>query len=225
MFHFGMPAPADMPGYEVGGGVGMDEGQAVRRVVAIISANAALMARLRSARSLRLAAWCLGGGAIRDVVWAHLSERAVPAPRDLDLAYFDPVDCSPAAEGVLEARLAVIDPGIPWEVRNQARMHLWHHARTGEEVPAVGSLAAGLAVWPEACTAVGAWLDGHDRIQLVAPLGLGDLLGMVVRPNLTRISARDWRLRATAKRWAERWPGVRVVPARTTLPSPQAPDR
>jgi hypothetical protein len=189
----------------------MTDGHAERRVVEILHSHPPFLDHLRHARSLGLASWCLGGGALRAVVWARLTARPVPPARDLDLAYFEPDDLSPDTEARLEARLQLLDPGAPWEVRNQARMHLWHRDRTGQDVPQVADLADGLATWPESATAVGAWLDGHDQIHLVAPLGLSDLLDMTVRPNLRRISAEDWRIRAVTKRWADRWPEVRLL--------------
>ena len=181
------------------------------RVCAILEADTRFMGHLRAARSLGLASWCLGGGALRAVVWSHIVGRPCPPPRDLDLAYFDPSDLTVATEDTLEAMLSSKDPDAPWEARNQARMHLWHRERTGETVPAVTSLADGLAVWPEACTAVGAYLDDADTVRLVAPLGLDDLLGMVVRPNLARMSMAAWEERARKKRWLERWPEVTVL--------------
>ena len=187
----------------------------LQRVTEILASDPTFVAHLRAARSLGLASWCLGGGALRAVVWSRLTGRPLPPPRDLDLAYFDPHDLSTDTEQRLEARLAQLEPGAPWEVRNQARMHLWHEARTGEVVPAVASLSEGLSVWPEPCTAVGAFLDTADKLHVVAPLGLEDLLGMVVRPHLLRISATAWRQRARKKRWTDRWPEVRVV-----LPEP-----
>lgn len=184
---------------------------AEQQVIEILRASEAFVAHLRTARQLGLADWCLGGGALRDVVWSRLADTPVPPPRDLDLAYYDPLDLSPQREAALERRLAELAPETPWEVRNQARMHLWHASRTGEAVAAVGSLAGGLAVWPEPCTAVGAWLDRGDRIRLVAPLGLDDLLARRVRWNPARISRADWLARAATKRWSARWPGVAVV--------------
>jgi hypothetical protein len=46
--------------------------------------------------------------------------------------------------------------------------------------------------------------------ELLAPYGIEDLLAGVVRPA-PRANPEVYRKRLAKKRWAERWPGVRVV--------------
>ena len=79
--------------------------------------------------------WCIGAGAVRALVWNHL--HGLPAgshaPADVDFVYFDPADLSSASETGLAARLRAAAPDAPWEVVNQARVHLWR--RDGERVP------------------------------------------------------------------------------------------
>jgi hypothetical protein len=61
---------------------------------------------------------------------------------------------------------------------------------------------------------VAARLGAGDRIELLAPLGLDDLLALRIRPTPhMRASARGravYRARCEQKRWAARWPGVTV---------------
>jgi len=120
-------------------------------------------------------AW-VGAGSIRDAVWDALCGLAPAPSRDVDVVYFDPSAPCPAADAALEARLHALDPAVPWSVRNQARMH----ARNGHA--SYADTADAMRHWPETATAVAARTRA-GRIELLAPHGLADLLGLVVRPG------------------------------------------
>jgi hypothetical protein len=57
--------------------------------------------------------------------------------------------------------------------------------------------------------AVRLWPD--DRLQVVAPVGLDDLFGLVLRRNPRRVTQEQFERRLREKRIAERWPRVTVV--------------
>jgi hypothetical protein len=48
---------------------------------------------------------------------------------------------------------------------------------------------------------------------VIAPHGLDDLFAMVVRRNPARVSVATYRERVAGKRYAQRWPKVRVIEA------------
>jgi len=50
-------------------------------------------------------------------------------------------------------------------------------------------------------------------LHVIAPYGLHDLFGMVVRRNPVRVSVATYRERVASKRYARRWPRVTVVEA------------
>ena len=181
-------------------------------LIAIVRASDRFMAALAAVRALRLASWCIGAGAVRNLVWDALHGHAVPTPwADVDVAYFDAEDLGRQAEQALQHRLAAVLPGVPWEVANQARVHLWVEAWFGHAVAPLPSLEAAVASWPEYATAVGIALDDGDALRVIAPHGLGDLFGMVVRRNPARVSPETYRQRVASKRYTERWPRVRVI--------------
>lgn len=190
------------------------EAQLQGRLRGIVEASAPFMAALRAARSLGLADWCIGAGALRNLVWDELQalERPTPAA-DVDLAFFDTADLSAERDHALQARLTALCPGLPWEVTNQAGVHQWFEACFGHAVPPLGSLQEAVASWPETATAVGVWLDGADHLHIVAPHGLQDLFAMRVRRNPVRVSVETYRQRCASKRYAEHWPKVVVEPA------------
>jgi len=124
------------------------------------------------------------------------------------VAYFDLGDLSAARDRELEAELRQREPELPWEVTNQASVHLWFERRFGRTVAPLCSLEEGIATWPETATAVAVRIEAASRLQVVAPFGLEDLFGLVVRRNPARISPSEFQRRVAEKRWRERWPRV-----------------
>jgi uncharacterized protein len=182
------------------------------RLLGIVQSSRWFCGLLDAGQSLGLASWCIGAGALRNLVWDALHGHAVPsAPADIDLAYFDAEDLSPATERALQTTLEQRCPGEPWEVTNQAAVHLWFERHFGHAVTPLPSLEAAVATWPEFATSVGITRDPADgALRVIAPHGLDDLLGMVVRRNPTRVSVETYRRRVRDKRYAERWPRVQV---------------
>jgi hypothetical protein len=136
-------------------------------------------------------AW-IGAGAVRNRVWHRLHRRA-GEPDDTD------VDWHGASDPLLDLRfqgqlLAELDLG--WEVIDQARY-------------GAPSAEAGIAGWPETATAVGARLE-QGELTLLAPHGLSDLVGMVVR-RTPHGSVDVYRQRLAEKRWRARFPWARIA--------------
>ena len=172
------------------------------------------MQALAHVRALRLPAWCVGAGALRNLVWDALHECEMPsALADIDVAHFDAGDLSAARDAALQRQLQSMAPATPWEVTNQAGVHLWFEQHFGHAVAPLASLEEAVASWPETATAVGIRLDDDDRLHVIAPCGLDDLFAMVVRRNPARVSIETYRQRIASKRYAQRWPRVTIVEA------------
>ncbi|MFT7776193.1 nucleotidyltransferase family protein [Roseateles sp.] len=184
------------------------------RLAGLVRAAPGFMEALRAGRELGLAQWCIGAGALRNLVWDALHGHAHPSePADVDFAYFCSLDLGAERDAALQRRLGERLPGLPWEVTNQAGVHLWFERCFGHAVAPLHSLHEAVATWPEPATAVGVWLDDTDALQIIAPYGLGDLLGMRIRRNPVRASLETYRQRCASKRYTERWPRVVVEPA------------
>lgn len=182
------------------------------RLTELVRGDALLMAALHAVRELGLPSWCIGAGAVRNLVWDHLHGHSQPsALADVDVAHFDPTDLRPERDAELQAWLTERLPGLPWEVVNQAAVHLWYPAVFGQAVGPLRSLEEGLASWPEIATAVGVCMHADDTLQVIAPLGLDDLFAMVVRHNPRRVCGESYRQRLAQKRFTVRWPQVRVL--------------
>src|SRR5687768_2181895 len=165
------------------------------------------MEQLRAARTLQLPDWCIAAGFVRNRVWDHLHGISPSrAPADIDVLYFDASNMSKEAEFALEARLGALLPSLPWQVRNQARMHVW------KGLPPHKSTSDSMLYWLETVTAVGVRLEDDDRLTVIAPLGTDDLLNLRCRPtDFGRTRRDEYENRMATKRWRELWPRVRFL--------------
>ncbi len=172
-------------------------------IVELIERDERMMAVLRAVEGLGLPDAWAGAGFVRNAVWDRLDGLEAAADVDVDVVYFDGVDRSAERDVRLEARLGVASPGVRWSVKNQARMH----ERNGD--PAYRDTADAIAHWPERCTAVAARSVG-GRVELLAPVGVADLLAGIVRPTPAFAGKLDvYRKRVAAKNWSARWPRLR----------------
>jgi uncharacterized protein len=182
------------------------------RLIELVSESTWFMSALKAAQHLELASWCIGAGAVRNLVWDNLHGFTTPSSLpDIDLAYFDANNLHAQYDKALEQRLMARLPGFPWEATNQAAVHQWFDAYFGKPVEPFTSLEEAIASWPEYATAVGVTLLKDDTIKVIAPFGLEDLFAMIVRHNPTRATVSMYRERVVQKRFVERWPKVSVA--------------
>jgi len=171
-----------------------------------------LMSALRAVRSIHLPDWVIGSGAVRNLVWDELHGYTEPTPvNDIDVAYFDPGDVTRARDKALERQLAEVLPGVPWEVTNQAGVHLWYEQKFGDPIRPLTSTEDALSHWPETATSVGVRLLPDDSIHVIAPVGLDDLFDLVLRRNPKQVTREFFKARVESKRIRERWPKVVVL--------------
>lgn len=167
---------------------------------------------LHSVRAVAPPQWVVGGGAIRNLVWDHLEGLAAPTPlRDVDVAYFDARDLAPEAEARYRSALEATAPEFRWQVKNQARVHLWYQDVFHDVISPITSIEDAVARFPETCTAVALRLEPDDRLSVLAPCGLDDLFGQVLRRNDRQISYELFLKRLADKQVQRTWPRVTVV--------------
>jgi hypothetical protein len=182
------------------------------KLEAIIRADGWLWGILEAARAVDAPDWLVGGGVLRTRVWDALYRVPEPTPiADVDVAFFDPADLSPDRDAAVTAALLRERPDITWEATNQAAVHLWYTDHFGDPVAPLESSADGVGTWPETATSVAMRLLPDDRLHMVAPCGLADLLGGILRRNPRRVSAALFAARLANKRIRERWAQVQVV--------------
>jgi uncharacterized protein len=183
-----------------------------RELGRILRANDWFMTVLAAARDCDPPDWLVGGGVIRSTVWDHLHGYDRPTPlADVDVAFFDPHDLRPERDEAVQSQLLDRLPGVPWQAKNQAAVHLWYEERFGYAVSPLTSIEDAVGTWPETATCVAVRLLADDDLRVVAPFGLEDLLGQILRRNPRRASLELFRRRVQEKRIREKWPGVRVI--------------
>src|SRR5499427_9617057 len=177
------------------------------RLSEIVRTTPPLMRVLAVARRLCLPDWLVFSGAVYQPVLNHLTGRPLDhAIKDYDLAYFDASDPSYEAEDAVIRRVsAAFDEPLRSmvQVRNQARVHLWFHAKFGEPYGPLSRTAEALERFASPMFAVGIRLKPGDRLHIGAPFGLADLFALRLKPNPRRNTIHFARTSADVQR---RWP-------------------
>ena len=176
-----------------------------QQTAALIRQDSLRMRCLEAARSLMLPDWFIGAGFLRNAIWDHLHQRSGATPlNDVDLVYFDSDDTRLESEQGFEARLQALLPGVKWEVRNQARMHLKHGLYPFHNT------SDGIAHWVETQTCVGVRLEQDDRLCFTAPYGLEENWSLRVSMCTRNPRPVLFTQRIKEKQWALLWPHLQI---------------
>ncbi len=180
-----------------GAAVGM---KTAEDILALFAADSSRLHLLRVLREVGPEGAWIGAGFVRNAVWDHLHGYGEATPlADIDVLHFAPRALDPQADADFEAALRRRCEA-PWSVKNQARMHLRNGDRPYRDC------ADALCHWAETCTAVALRLVG-ERLELLAPLGVDDLLALKVRPTAHFAGKPEvYRRRLREKNWTARWP-------------------
>ena len=160
------------------------------------------MDALRTVAQLELPDAWIAAGFVRNAAWDALHGRVTPL-NDIDVVYFDSHETTAARDLELETRLRTRRPGMPWSVKNQARMHRRHGHR------AYRNTRDAMACWPEQQTAVAARVQADGNLDCVACFGFACLVNSRVDPN-PNCPCAVFEQRVADKRWSERWPLLTV---------------
>lgn len=179
----------------------------------ILRADALMWPVILRAGALNLPDWLIVSGALYNTVWNHLTGKpAGHGIKDIDLFYYDDRDLSWEAEDAVirHGASCLGDLGLPVEIRNQARVHLWFPQRFGSECPRYESSAHALRFFAAETHAVGVRLGADGRLLVEAPFGLDHIFSLRMVPN------RALPNRATHEKKSARalalWPELTVVP-------------
>lgn len=179
----------------------MQESLEVPDIVRLIQADEWRMRALEAVFMLGLPDCWIGAGFVRNAVWdaLHGYEKSRPL-NDVDVLYFDPQELTHEVERRHEGRLAREMPGVPWSVRNQARMH------TENGDAPYRSVADAMRYWPETATAVAVRLSGQGQIQFIAAHDILDLVNLELRPTPHFMGKLEiYRTRIRDKHWTSIW--------------------
>lgn len=168
---------------------------------------------LDRAPKLALPNWYLGAGCIAQTVWNDLHGYPLTSNiKDYDLVYFDSSDlsCETEESHARDAQEIFQELHVEVDVANEARVHLWYADHFGYAIKPYSSVEDGIASWPTTATAIGVRQDTDGKLATYAPFGLGDLFGMVVRPNKRQITKEIYLKKV--ERWTKYWPKLVIIP-------------
>lgn len=130
-----------------------------------------------------------------------------PVIHDVDVIFFD-TNQNESKNRKYERTLSKKFPNYQWQVRNQVYMN----SRASQN-PYKSTIDA-IGHFPERCTAIGAYLDSHDKLCLIAPYGVSDLMSFIVSPTPSYISDPQrheiFLNRVYSRDWLEKWPNLKV---------------
>ena len=181
-----------------------------QRLISILRNHDWFMDALNEVNKLKMTQWCIGAGIIRNIVFDYLQGITNPSIRDVDVAYYNPEDLSETRDKEYESILNENMPEIPWEVTNQAGVHLWYHKIFGYKVDPIISIEDAVSTWPETCTSIGITITKVGKIEVFTPFGLDDLFGMIIRRNPRRIDIRTYNERIHKKKYSQTWKSVKI---------------
>ncbi|RUT35966.1 nucleotidyltransferase family protein [Paenibacillus zeisoli] len=178
-------------------------------VILLVKQDKWLMDILRTAAQLHLPDWWVCAGVVRSKFWDVLHGYQEPTPAaDIDVIYFDPSNLDEENEKVLEHRLAELRPGLPWSVKNEARMH-----KVNNLPPYLSSVDA-ISKFPETATSIGISLSSVGEVLLTAPWGVQDLVHLRVKPTpffrAAPNGAQIYEQRIAQKQWTRQWPNLSI---------------
>jgi len=160
---------------------------------------------LQQASVIALPEWCIAAGFVRNLVWDYLHHKQKPTPlSDIDLIYFDAANICPDRDLQIQLELRS-QSGLPWSVKNQARMH------TRNKDPGYQSTLDAMSYWVEKETAVGATLLPCGQIDVITPFRLDDLFAQTVTMNRKKPQPAVFRQRIEQKNWLTIWPHLTIV--------------
>lgn len=171
-----------------------------------------IMEALRLIQQLNLREGAIAAGFVRNFVWDRLHGYSTRTPlNDVDVIYYDPETKSEEQDQVYERELTKRMPQYQWQVRNQARMHL-----RNQHAP-YRSISDAMMRWPETATAVAVRLNPQHRLEIIAPLGLDDLFGLIVRRGPLFEDVDYFIERIEQKNWRFLWPKLDLVTSASEL--------
>lgn len=153
---------------------------------------------------LDLPDYLIGAGFVRNFIWDKLHHYNKLTPlNDIDVVYFEPLHIDKSLEKQYEDYLNS-QKAYNWSVKNQARMHLKNYHE-----PYLSTLDA-IAHWTETATAIGVRLNEKNKVEIIAPYGIEDLVNLIVRP-IPNTDLSIFSERVNNKEWLTKWPLLKVI--------------
>jgi len=174
-------------------------------ILNLIQKDEWMMKVLKIAEQQKLKDWVIGAGFVRNKIWDYLHgfKNKEVDTNDIDLVYFDKDGNNKEKDKKLSQQLSD-KTKINWQIKNQFYMH------EKNNLPPYKSTIDALSKWTETATGIGVKIK-NNKLTLVAPNGINDLVNLVVRPSPKFPESIDIiKQRVKDKKWLEKWPKLKV---------------
>lgn len=163
----------------------------------------------------------LVAGCLFQAVWnGHVGRAPHDGVKDYDIFYHDAADLSWEAEdrAIAKLRADLADLDLVFDLKNQARVHLWYAQRFGAPYPELTNACDGIDRFLVAGTCIGLKQHADGHLALYAPFGLADCIEGVLRPNPLNTDAIG-QFQSKAESYRARWPHLIIDPTPAPLPN------
>ncbi|MGI6005223.1 MAG: nucleotidyltransferase family protein [Christensenellales bacterium] len=157
------------------------------------------------ANKLGIDPYYIGAGCICQSVWNYQNHlNPMHGISDIDFVYFNNDDLSYEAENtmILKVKNEFSDLPISFDVKNQARVHLWYKEYYGYELSPYHSIEGAINTWPTTATSIGVRMQ-EGKFIVYAPFGMNDMFGQIIRANKTQITKETYMQKCN--KWASKW--------------------
>jgi len=154
----------------------------------------------------------IGAGCITNTIWNDISGYPIEyGISDIDIVYYDEYNMESDSEKKLKDKLEskLWNFQFDFDVKNQARVHLWYESKFGFPIKPYPSLEAAIDSWPTTATALGIRKEQNGLYKIYGPYQLDDLFSMIVRPNKLLVTKEIFENKAN--KWKEKWPKLQIV--------------
>jgi hypothetical protein len=154
--------------------------------------------------------WLVAGAVVQSYWNSAHGYSPIHGVSDADIAYFDSNDLTEESEADHERRISNIFDTLPvrFDVKNEARVHLWYEECFGYPIDAYTSVKAAIDTFPTTAGSIGIRPLGED-IECYATFGFEDLLNLIVRPNKRQVTRSIYAKKVV--RWQTIWPRLKII--------------
>jgi uncharacterized protein len=178
----------------------------------IILSNEVLYNILKKSNKINLKNYYIGAGCVAQTIWNYqMNYEPMNGISDIDFVYYDNLDLSSEKENstIEYIKNEIGSCSIKLDIKNQARVHLWHKEHFGYDIKPYKSIEDAINSWPTTATSIGIRLE-KEKIKVYAPFGLNDLFGMIVRANKAKITEEIYIQKVN--KWKAKWPSLSIIP-------------
>lgn len=128
---------------------------------------------------------------------------------DFDIVYFDTDTSYEKEDSIIKYVSSLLkDIDAHYDIKNEARVHLWYKDKYGKDIVAYTSLEDAISSWGTTITCIGVRLE-NNKLVVYAPYGLDDLFSMTIRPVKRQYSEDQYKIKT--KKWKDKWYQLKII--------------